>query len=147
MPRKINPSWERAAYVASLMDNITDANIKRVMKELKEVRPDAEKLGYDDDDVVSCWEWIRTREDFPIDQARITTVLKGSPAYLVQWSAHMAESMPPVVFTAEFDDWVRQNAAWLRKRKWRYSWPSEISKSDNSRMTYSEAKELGLVEE
>jgi len=146
MPRKPNPAWERAAYVANLMQNTTDANIKRVMKELKEVRHDAYKLGYDDEDVVACWEWVRTRDDFPIDQARITTVLKGSPAYLSQWEEHLKESMPSVVFVSSFDDWVRQNAAWLRKRKWRYQWPSIEAQDDGSRMTYSEAKELGLTE-
>ena len=144
MPRK-NPAWERAYEIASDMGNTTDANIKRILKELKEVRPDAAALGFDDEDVVQCWRWLRTREDFPIEQARITTVLRGSPVYLTQWAKRIEESMPSVVFVADFDDWVRQNAAWLKKRQWRYYWPSIESQTDGSRMTYAEAQSLGLT--
>lgn len=147
MARKLNPAWELASQVASDMGNTTDANIKRILKEFKEVRPDAAKLGFDDEDVVSCWRWLRTREDFPIEQARVTTVLRGSPTYLQQWHLRMKESMPSVVFVAEFDDWVRQNAGYLRKRGYVYTWPDEASMTNGARMTFDEAKELGLVEE
>ena len=144
MPR-INPKWELAAEVAREMSNDTDANIKRILAEFKAVRTDADRLGFDDEDVVSCWRWLRTREDFPIDQARISTVLRGSPCYLTQWEASVKESMPPVWDIARYDDWIRQNARWLQKRRWKYSWPDEFSKTNGSRMTLSEAESLGVA--
>jgi len=146
MARKVNASWELARQIASEMSNETDANIKRILKELKTVRPDALAMGCDDDDVIQCWRWLRTREVFPITQARITTVLTGSPAYLRQWADAVLDEMPSVVFTADFDDYCRRNAKWLSKRGFRYQWPNSESQTDGSRMTYSEAKELGLAE-
>jgi hypothetical protein len=145
MPR-YNPKWKLARQIASEMQNETDSNIKRILKELKTVRADALAMGCDDDDVVEAWRWVRTREVFPIPQARITTVLTGSPAYLRQWSDAVLDEMPSVVFTADFDDYCRRNAKWLSKRHFRYQWPNEASQTDGSRMTYSEAKELGLTE-
>lgn len=158
MARKLNPAWERAAYVAREMGNDSDPNILRIKREfsvaLKNISAINEKrvadglAEFDEDDLLECWKWLKTRDDFPIDQATITTTtFRGSPPYIAQWEAHMKDSMPSVVFTAEFDDWVRQNAAYLRKRCWRYVWPDEASMENGSRMTYTEAKELGLVEE
>ncbi len=146
MPRK-NPAWERAHEIASDMGNTTDANIKRILKELKEVRPDATALGFDDSDVIACWKWLRTRDDFPIEQARITTVLRGSPTYLQQWAQEILDNLPSVVFVADYDDYLRRNAPFFAKRHFVYRYPSPESQFDGSRMTYAEAQRLGLTEE
>lgn len=144
---RVNDSWELAAMIAEEMGNGTEINIRRILKELKDVRPDARRLGYDDEDIVACWRWLRSRETFPIPQARVTTVMLGSPCFLQQWAKSVEDSMPSSVNASAFDDWVREHAAFLRKRGWKYIWPSMESQEDGSRMTYAEARELGLTEE
>lgn len=143
----MNVSWVKAADIAAEMGNNTPSNIKRLLRELKEARAIAADLGFDEDDIVDCWRWLRGRPEFPMKQARITTVLLGSPCYLVQWAESIMNGAPSVVFSHDYDEWVRKNARFLRRRGFIYRWPSEESMSDGSRMTYAEARRLGLTED
>lgn len=139
---RINPRWELAARIAEEMGNATDSNIKRTLKEMKTV----ESEGIDLEDAIECWRWLREREDFPIDQARLITVLKGSPTYIDQWEKSVFDNMPPVWETYQHDMFVLRYALFLKKRGWKYQWSTWESQFDGSRITYQRAKELGLAE-
>lgn len=110
MPKGVvNPKWELAASIAREMGNETAANIKRILKEFKEVERDGHYLPI----VIECWRWLRTREEFPISEARITTTLKGSPVYLAQYKDDLLLGIPPVHMATAHDEYVLKHGAAL----------------------------------
>lgn len=121
----INVEWELCAQVAREMGNDSAVNIKRLMRELKVIKPDlpgikragfqGEFEGYTLEEVVEAWRWIRTREEFPINDARLTTMLLGSPCNLQKYDAWVIENLPAVFDSSAHDSYVRQHAKVLAR--------------------------------
>jgi hypothetical protein len=105
----LNLEWEQAAIIARESGNDTTPNIKRIMRECKEVVDNGYSMGI----ALPCWRWLRTREEFPIIEARISTVLKGSPVYLEQYKVALVENIPPVYQATAHDSYVLKHAAEL----------------------------------
>ncbi len=103
---ELNPEWEFAAALAREAGNDLPANIKRFMRELKDVK----SSGYSRELAVECWRWLRTREKFPIKEARLSTCFAGSPAYIEQFKIELKEAIPPVYEATAHDNYVLKNA-------------------------------------
>lgn len=131
----LNPMWERAAAIAREAGNGTPQNIKRILREFKEI----EQAGYSLDVAVACWRWLRTREEFPISEARLITTLKGSPVYIEQFQTWLIENIPPVYETDTHDRYVKEHAPELAARGFVY-------RAENMpfRLTTAKLIELGL---
>ena len=125
MPKGVlNVEWELCAQVAREMNNDSAVNIKRLMRELKIIKPDlpgikrtgfnGEFEGYTPEEVTDCRRWLVAREDNPIKEARMTTCLLGSPCYLQQYDRWILDNIPAVYDASSHDTFVREHAKILR---------------------------------
>ena len=137
--RANNERYELALSIAERMGNTSQSNIKRILKEINTVVEN----GLDLDLAVMCWEWLREtgapRGDdkrWKIDQARLTTVLTGSPAYYQQFTQDIFDNIPPVWDSNSHDNYVRLWSKALSKVGFVYR---------GGRMQSEEIESLGLT--
>lgn len=125
---EINPRYELARAVAIEMGNETQQNILRLLREFNIV----EKEGFSLDMAIECWRWLRTREKFPILQARLTTVLTGSPVYIEQFQFEIVAQRPSVNEPTAYNNYVKRYGKVLKIMKFEYriTGPNAMSKQE-----------------
>lgn len=128
MPKGVlNPEYELCRALAIESGNESHQNIMRFKAELKNLRTwkdhehivrhgldGKEIIGYSLDEIIETWRWLRTREEFPINDARLTTTLKGSPCYLQQFDSWTIDNLPPVYDSSSHDSFVLEHAKILK---------------------------------
>jgi hypothetical protein len=126
----INPEWELAKVVAQEMGNENETHILRIMREFKTVK----KNGYTLEEAVATWRWLRAER---FDEARITTVLLGSPCYIAQFKEWLRDAIPPVYEATAHDDFVMKYGRELRAIGFTYR---------GGRLSHINLAEAGLVD-
>lgn len=129
----LNPEWELAKVVAQEMGNENETHILRIMREFKTIK----KNGFTLEEAIATWRWLRTRDDFPIKEARITTALLGSPCYIAQFKTWLTDEIPPVYEATSHDDFVMKYGRELRAIRFTYR---------GDRLSHMKLAEAGLVD-
>ena len=135
----LNYRYALVQSIAMISDNMTKQNVARVQREMLEI----EKSEYRVDLVVACWMWLRTREEFPIAEARLPTVFKGSPVYMEQFKTWIVENVPHVYEITAHDNYVRQNAGVLQALGFVYraeNMPNRLTTEDLIKLTLKDKK-------
>lgn len=131
--RPLNLEYEFCRALAIESGNESHQNIMRFKAELKSLRTwkdhegivrhgfnGKEIIGYSLDEIIETWRWLRTREEFPIVDARLTTTLKGSPCNLLRFDEWIMDNLPPVYDSSSHDAFVLERAKILKSLGFEY---------------------------
>jgi hypothetical protein len=156
MPRGVlNPEYEFCRALAMDFGNDSHQSIMRFKRELKDLRTwkdhegivrngfDGQIVGYTLDDIVACWRWLRTREEFPIKDARLTTCLLGSPCYLQQFDTWVMDNLPPVYESSAHDGYVLRHGAILKSLGFIYRCENQPGRLTSEQLIQCSLKEAG----
>jgi len=153
MPRKPNVFYEAAVAITDLMQpdarlyNSTHAmNMKHLSMLCGKKAKASGETVYEVEDVVEAFKALKQEMDALGYGCNLLTLLKGAPKRHIDRLLELPE-MPPVWDSSAHDAFVRKYAKRLSKAHWHYSWATPEQQIDESRLTYQEAQELGLVEE
>jgi hypothetical protein len=154
MPKGVlNPDYEFCRALATEAGNDSHPTIMRFMKELKDLRTwkdherivrhgfNGEIVGYSLDEIAECWRWVRTREEFPIPSARLSTTLLGSPCYLQQFDQWITDNLPAVYESSAHDAYVMKYGSFLKSLGFVYR-----VENQPGRLTTEQLIECGLKE-
>ena len=139
-PRPLNPVWELAVIVTDEMH--PHELLRQQVHMMNLTQLNKLKAHYDMLDVVDCWRNLKSDDSvagFKVDDAKLITVIKGSPPYIERWIEAQLE-LPPVYKSYLYDLAVQQRADFLRRHGFRYG-----ATDEPNRLPYERVSELGLL--